>query len=108
MVTIVEKWKRDLAVLRRYGADAQAGVLASCIADFERTSSPADSGVYTVREVADLLNLHPQTVYGLIRERKLRALKIGRSVRIPRDAVEQYAATPGGVAHRPPTLAVAR
>lgn len=37
--------------------------------------------LYTASELADLLQLHPRTVYRLGREGKLKYVKVGRSVR---------------------------
>ncbi len=49
-------------------------------------ASEADKNelLYTVQEGAELLNVRPQTVYEWIKVNKLRALKIGRSVRLKR------------------------
>ena len=48
----------------------------------------------TCRQVAVRLNLHPTTVYRLIRERELPAIKIGRSYRIPLAALERRLEVP--------------
>lgn len=37
--------------------------------------------LYTAKEVAEMMQIHIQTVYRLGRERKLKTLKVGRSVR---------------------------
>ena len=47
-----------------------------------------DSALLTVEEVASLLRVSPRTVRRLIACGDLRALKIRRSVRVPRQAVE--------------------
>lgn len=46
--------------------------------------------VLTPEQVADLLQLNKDTVYRLIRARKLAATRIGRSYRIPRQDVEAF------------------
>lgn len=41
----------------------------------------------TVKEVADILKIPPRTVYGLIQRGELKAVKVGRRIRIPADAL---------------------
>jgi excisionase family DNA binding protein len=48
----------------------------------------------TVAEVAELLRLNPQTVYKLIREGELPALRLGRTIRVRAGALEDYRAEP--------------
>lgn len=43
---------------------------------------------YTVQEAADLLKVHYQTVRNWIRNGEIRAVKIGRSYRIPKSQIE--------------------
>jgi excisionase family DNA binding protein len=50
----------------------------------------------TVAEVAGILRLPPSTVYELIRRGKLPAVRAGRSLRVPRDALKRWIAG-GGV-----------
>jgi len=44
----------------------------------------------TPEQVADYLQLATETVYRLIRQRKLAATRIGRAYRIPREDVESF------------------
>ncbi len=44
---------------------------------------------YKVREVAELLDISLPTAYRWVNEGYLQAVKIGRTVRIPREAIEQ-------------------
>lgn len=44
----------------------------------------------TVAEVADMLDVSPKTVYKYIKEKKLRAGKIGRSWKIQESDLEDY------------------
>jgi excisionase family DNA binding protein len=44
----------------------------------------------TPEQVASYLQVHPATVYRLIREHKLTAARIGRTYRIPREEVESF------------------
>ena len=53
---------------------------------------------YTPEEIADRLSLHVYTVRKLLRERKLRGVKVGVAWRVPAEALEEYlrGGTPGG------------
>jgi excisionase family DNA binding protein len=55
--------------------------------------------MYTVGEIAEILDLHPKTVRRLIREGRIRARKIGREWRIRKDDLREYAH--GELAGRP-------
>lgn len=44
----------------------------------------------TPEQVADYLQVATETVYRLIRQRKLAATRIGRAYRIPREDIESY------------------
>lgn len=46
----------------------------------------------TVKQVAEHLQVHPQTVYKLISRRQLDSVRLGsRSRRVPQEALEAYA-----------------
>ncbi|MBM3694807.1 MAG: helix-turn-helix domain-containing protein [Actinobacteria bacterium] len=47
--------------------------------------------MYTVTEVAQILDLHPKTVRRFIREGRIRAQKIGREWRVRREDLREYA-----------------
>ena len=47
--------------------------------------------LYTVNEIAEILELHPKTVQRFIREGKLKAQKIGRAWKIHVDDFKEYA-----------------
>jgi excisionase family DNA binding protein len=51
-----------------------------------------------VEDAAKLLNIGRSAVYDLIRSGRLRSVKIGKSRRIPREAVDEVIATLGGEA----------
>ena len=55
--------------------------------------------MYTVDQLAKLLDLHPKTVRRFIREGKIKATKIGREWRVRQDDVREYAH--GELADRP-------
>jgi excisionase family DNA binding protein len=44
----------------------------------------------SVDDIAKELNIHPDTVRGWIRERKLRATKLGRDYRIRREDLDKF------------------
>lgn len=46
--------------------------------------------VLTVEEVADELRVSPQTVHKLIREKKLKAFRVGVQVRVKRSELDRY------------------
>ena len=46
--------------------------------------------VMTPQQVAEYLQLNTDTVYRLIRRRKLAATRIGRTYRIPREDLEEF------------------
>lgn len=46
--------------------------------------------LYTSLEIAEKLSLNPQTVLRFIREKKLRAVKVGRSYRIKQAHLDEY------------------
>jgi len=51
--------------------------------------SAAEPEWLTVQEAAVLLKVHPNTVYEMIKQGKLRALKYGRLLRLPRNGLHQ-------------------
>lgn len=44
----------------------------------------------TVQQVAKLLGVSRNTAYRLVRSKKLRSIRVGRQIRIPRSALEDY------------------
>jgi DNA binding domain, excisionase family len=53
------------------------------------------SDVMTVAEARDFLRLRAQTVYELIYSGRLRAIRFGRTIRVPKVAVEEFLASEG-------------
>lgn len=39
--------------------------------------------LYTAKELASILGVHPQTIYRLAKEKKIESYRIGKSVRFP-------------------------
>ena len=48
------------------------------------------SSVLRVKDLAALLSISRNTAYALVRYGQIRSIRIGRTYRIPRDAVEEY------------------
>ncbi|MFW5837114.1 MAG: helix-turn-helix domain-containing protein [Desulfovibrionaceae bacterium] len=46
--------------------------------------------LYTIQEVADILRVHPRTIYRLIRDADLRAIKVGSQWRIAESALFEF------------------
>jgi len=51
------------------------------------TPSPT---LYTVREIADTLRIHPRTAYRLIQEGRIRGIKVGSQWRVPESSLLEY------------------
>lgn len=52
----------------------------------------SSSGLYSVRQVADQLGVHPETVRRLIHDGRLEAVRIGRVLRIHANALDGFLA----------------
>lgn len=54
-------------------------------------NSPSDGTrlAYTMREVAEAISASERTVYSLIQRGELRAVRLGRLVRIPHEAIAE-------------------
>lgn len=50
--------------------------------------------VVSIAELQSMLRISRNTAYELVRSGKIRSVKIGRTYRIPRSAVEDYLNTP--------------
>ncbi|MDR3202879.1 MAG: helix-turn-helix domain-containing protein [Bifidobacteriaceae bacterium] len=53
---------------------------------------PSRPRFLTVAEVADQMRVSGMTVYRLIHAGELRAIRVGRSFRVPADALDEYLA----------------
>lgn len=60
--------------------------------------SEAHTPYLTVTEAAEILRVHPQVIYRMIRAGDLRHMKIGRQYRIPRAAIDELAGTSSAAA----------
>ena len=46
----------------------------------------------TVPELAEYLQVHPVTIYRLMKRKQIHPLRVGKKLRFPREAVEQWLA----------------
>ena len=51
---------------------------------------PSDDEILAVKELCDLLRLHPSTVYKLIRQDKIPSFRVGNEWRFRRDVIERW------------------
>jgi excisionase family DNA binding protein len=51
-----------------------------------------DTGLYSVREVAGRLGVHPETIRRLIHDGRLDAVRVGRVLRVDASALEGFLA----------------
>ncbi len=56
----------------------------------EMTSPLSDMRFLTVAEVARIMRVSKMTVYRLVHSGELEAVRVGRSFRVPEEAVNQY------------------
>jgi excisionase family DNA binding protein len=54
--------------------------------------APQERGFLTVAEVAGMLRVSSMTVYRLIKAGDIRALRVGKSYRVPEDEIDRYLA----------------
>ena len=65
----------------------------TCKAWHTIVSSPSgEPGLVSVREVADQLGVHPETIRRLIHDGRLDAVRVGRVLRVHREAVDRFLA----------------
>jgi len=48
------------------------------------------SSVLTVEELAETLRIAPSSAYGLVQRGDVRSVRVGRAIRIPAEAVDQF------------------
>jgi len=49
-----------------------------------------NNNLYTVQQVADLLQVHWQTILNYIKKGKLESIKLGKGYRISQDSLNQF------------------
>lgn len=52
-----------------------------------------NNSFYTVEQVAELLQVHWQTVLNYIKNGKLKALRLGKGYRVSKESLEQFLST---------------
>ncbi len=57
------------------------------------SEQPGRMRFLTVAEVADVMRVSKMTVYRMLHAGEIPAVRVGRSFRVPQDALEQYLAT---------------
>jgi excisionase family DNA binding protein len=57
------------------------------------SDQPGRTRFLTVVEVADVMRVSKMTVYRLVHSGELPAVRVGRSFRVPQDALDHYLAT---------------
>ena len=55
-----------------------------------RSRRARKSALMTIEEVAEYLRFHPSTVYRLVRQGVLPAVKVGKQWRVNREALEEW------------------
>lgn len=50
----------------------------------------ADKVVYKVPEIAEILEVSPKSIYELIAQEKLKCVRVGRAIRIPKDYLDEF------------------
>ncbi len=89
MLSLVERGQRQLLPRNRILFARRLGVRVQDLFEVEELRDPFD-GVLTVPEVAQILRVSPRQVSRLVHDGHLYAAEIGRSIRIPRTALERY------------------
>lgn len=46
--------------------------------------------VYTAEEVAKMLDCRPRTIYEMVKEGKLKCVKVGRLIKFPKQYIEEF------------------
>jgi excisionase family DNA binding protein len=53
---------------------------------------PSDHELLTIKEIGDLLRLHPSTIYKLTKKGKIPSFRVGSEWRFQRDQIERWMA----------------
>lgn len=56
----------------------------------ELEKGAVDMNVYLVEEVAEILRVSKRKVYEIIAQRQLKVVRIGKSIRVPRQYLDEY------------------
>ena len=74
------------------GSNGSTRDRGTCKASPGVSSVGGDPGLVSVREVADQLGVHPETIRRLIHDGRLDAVRVGRVLRVHREAVDSFLA----------------
>lgn len=97
-------YKITIHGLKAYRCDAcneeyfdsdEVDVIQNLSAGFAENNSSEKPDVLDVEEVAELLRVSKQTIYNMLKDGRLKAVKVGREWRFPREAVERLLISPG-------------
>jgi excisionase family DNA binding protein len=77
-------------ISQAYGANAQQSAQPAAPAAAEATSAPAENGVMTPGEVAQLLKVSEEDILAAIQAGDLKARKIGSAYRISKESVDDF------------------
>jgi len=69
------------------GAEERARLWATTV-----SAPDEEPGLVSVREVADQFGVHPETIRRLIHDGRLDAVRVGRVLRVHREAVDRFLA----------------
>jgi excisionase family DNA binding protein len=69
-----------------------SALFPSAISKRKALSPMADDDILTVKEICDLLQVHPSTLYKLIREGKIPSFRIGSEWRFRKDVIGRWMA----------------
>ena len=90
---------------RHYAGPAPAGRVRGPAArraetEDDMSDQPGRTRYLTVLEVADVMRVSKMTVYRLLHSGELPGVRVGRSFRVPQDALDHYLATSPAVEAR--------
>ena len=53
-------------------------------------SEKTNEGVYTIKEVAEILKVKPQQVYKIVKNKDLKSIAVGKAIRISKTELSNY------------------
>jgi excisionase family DNA binding protein len=100
---LLEKgWLQPVKPKRIFGHECCCLVKGFPIQEKERLINcmAADNEVLTVKEVSDLMQVHPSTLYKLVRQGSIPSFRVGTDWRFRRDVIERWTVEQSMYAHR--------